>query len=847
MTAVIVIAVLLPLLAAAAVAGVRAPLAVVAFYAAFVPVGSAVPVPLPLPGPLGSLSSLVGIAALASMVAHLVVSREGADRLAPTVPLWLLFVGFAGATAAWSINPAETLADLLLLVPLVGLYVTTALLRIDAHDIERLELAIVAGGALVGLIGVVQLVTGTLPESGTGFPRFATVGAGDVGDPNITAAALLLPLLVALTHMLRPGSARRVVYAGAALLCLAGIVLTLSRGGLLAVLAGCVTLAIVKRRRAMVVVMISVPLLLVGIGLLAAPDGFAARVQQTGSTGRSQIWSVALAECPRYCWAGSGLGTFPDLFEDAVIANPRISGYELRYEAHSLWFGTAIEVGLPGLLLLLAALATLIGALWRLPRDARAAPLAALVALLVANSLLSNLEFKYFWLVLIYATLTTVAHPAARPVGSAPVRRFWPEGREDRMAKTRSDIATRLGWALRTYAPVALLTMALVTALAIGLPLLRTSSPTYRAAAVVVATRLEIRSDQLPRLAAAIFHSGGVAQEAVAEGDLPFEPEELIPDIASLAPVEDNIVLYVEGRASDPGLAARIANSVAEALTVHLNEAGPGVGRFDVQEPARVPFEAEPGPPLPILAVAGMMSGLVLALGIVGLLVVLRRPVLDGEEAAGIAGVPLIGSVALERSWDVDLRTVLGLSAVLKQILERGQGTAFMVSARGAERDSILVALLVARASARRATTFLVPNGNVPPEALRSLLGQDVIVARTPAERAPDSHAPLVVVGPSTDGLDAAQFLPGETQAFLVVRQGCRQLAVEQAAEQFLVGELSGVIFTRALSARTRRLGQRSLAARRAQRGSVTGPDQDAAHPAQRGKDGARPQGQVPA
>jgi hypothetical protein len=53
-----------------------------------------------------------------------------------------------------------------------------------------------------------------------------------------------------------------------------------------------------------------------------------------------------------------------------------------------------------------------------LPRAVRGPPLAALAALLVTAMLLSNMEFKYFWMVLIYVTLVSRAHASAEP----PVR-----------------------------------------------------------------------------------------------------------------------------------------------------------------------------------------------------------------------------------------------------------------------------------------------------------------------------------------------------------------------------------------------------------------------------------------
>lgn len=380
------------------------------------------------------------------------------------------------------------------------------------------------------------------------------------------------------------------------------------------------------------------------------------------------------------------------------------------------------------------------------------------------------------------------------------------------MQHTMSDAVARLWWGIRRYAAAAVLVVLLVTAAALALPLLRASTTTYRATAVVVASSLEIRADQLPRLAAAVFDSGVVAEETVAAAGLPVDPTELIPDHARLEPVEDNIVLFVDGLADDPATAATIANAAAESLAAELDALGTGVGQFEVQAPAEPPVEAEEGPPVALLAVGGVTSGLILALGLVGLLMVLRRPVLEADEAAELAGAPLIGSLLLDRYWDVDLRTVVGLSAIVKQLFPQGRGTAFLVACRGAERDTAQIALLAARAVARRGSSTLVAGPEVPKEALRSLDGEPVTVIRNPDDLPRDgSSGPTVVVGPSTEGLDAPQFLPGDTRGVLVVRAGTRQQALDNAARQFLPGELAGVVFTRPVDRASQRRGLRFL------------------------------------
>ena len=63
-----------------------------------------------------------------------------------------------------------------------------------------------------------------------------------------------------------------------------------------------------------------------------------------------------------------------------------------------------------GLALMTLGLALAVAEVLRLPKAVRAPPLAAVAALLASGFVLSNLEFKYFWMVLIYAALSSRVH-----------------------------------------------------------------------------------------------------------------------------------------------------------------------------------------------------------------------------------------------------------------------------------------------------------------------------------------------------------------------------------------------------------------------------------------------------
>jgi hypothetical protein len=81
-----------------------------------------------------------------------------------------------------------------------------------------------------------------------------------------------------------------------------------------------------------------------------------------------------------------------------------------------------IETGIAGLLLLVAALVLVAKDLLRLPKGIRGSPLAGFAGLLVASTFLSTLGFKYFWMVLMYVGMTTLAHEGRRAVAPTTAR-----------------------------------------------------------------------------------------------------------------------------------------------------------------------------------------------------------------------------------------------------------------------------------------------------------------------------------------------------------------------------------------------------------------------------------------
>jgi O-antigen ligase len=404
MTTLIVLA-LAPVILAFGVASFRDPIRIaLPAYAVMIPFGSGFSIGLP--GPFGSLSSLLGVLlALALLAQHLTVPR-GTALIPATVPVWLSFLGLAGASVFWSVAPRTTAYSFAVLASLVLLYVLLAFSRIDRVDLTRVEDALVIGGVAAACYGIAQLLfLGGFPNPQGGAARFGN----DLLGPNNQAAALLLPLVIAVARTAVPSGRGRLIPVIAVVVLLTGILMTGSRGGLVATVVALAAVVLFSSRgRGMLIGFSVASTVLLAAVLVFNPAGLGERqVTNESSSGRSDIWEVGLSACPTYCLTGSGWGTFPVVYklEQPSAPEARVIERGGAWQPHNIAMLAGIETGVLGLLLVVVGLGlTMAGAL-RLPAALRAPPVAALFGTFVSSFFLSNLEFKFFWMVLIYVVL----------------------------------------------------------------------------------------------------------------------------------------------------------------------------------------------------------------------------------------------------------------------------------------------------------------------------------------------------------------------------------------------------------------------------------------------------------
>lgn len=264
--------------------------------------------------------------------------------------------------------------------------------------LARLSLLVGSGLVLTGIFQ--RLVKGEMPQS-----AFL--------DINIQAAVLMLMALPAGGYMLRAGTVRRqdsriIVLLGFSFLFLVyGLMLTRSRGGILAFFVGTVALFVMTARHvpkkwlAIYVGLVVLAFLLADLSWGGALLGRMADTFQDihrASTGRFVIWReswrLLFEQSPLW---GIGLGLYSLVWPPYRAPEDASGGYFVHNDYLQIW----IEAGLPGLLLLLSVLVSAAWMVWRtlrrgdLPSTVRI-EIAGLSAGLLAIAAHSFVQYNFY-------------------------------------------------------------------------------------------------------------------------------------------------------------------------------------------------------------------------------------------------------------------------------------------------------------------------------------------------------------------------------------------------------------------------------------------------------------------
>ena len=375
------------------------------------------------------------------------------------------------------------------------------------------------------------------------------------------------------------------------------------------------------------------------------------------------------------------------------------------------------------------------------------------------------------------------------------------------MTQSTSDPIAAYWWAVRHYRWLVAALAALALAFS-GILIARQQSapPQYEATALVIANELAHSPEQLPRLAETLLAKDSVAEDAIQAGGLPWSPHELREEHVELTPLEQNVLIEVTGRTTEPELAAQTANSVADALAEALNRPGSGVGVFSIQHRASPPTEPADDRGLAFLLVGGIALAVLLPLGAVGLLFGTRLPVTRAGDAADAADTRVLGVMALPPGKRTSLpgfggrgsmqtfaaSDLPGLGALCQTLFPDGKGIRLLSAPTGKGGVRTEVASWLVGAMAEQGDVAVVPAFGVQADGIH----ERVLVLERPIVDVPD-NVPVVIDGFDNDGAAARQTMPEGALGVLVVPEGTPRTRVIDAAEQFASGELAGVVFVR--------------------------------------------------
>jgi O-antigen ligase len=345
-----------------------------------------------------------------------------------------LFLGWAGLSVVWSESPGTALSS-------VGDYGASALLFLIAATAVRSwsGLAWIAAAFVLGALGA---AASGVPSLGDGdeVRLSSTLLDPNALGANLLAAAALAGCLFALVR----SEPARALWLTAGALCLVAVLLTGSRGTLVALVVtlACAVALIPGRRLQVAAVGTAVLATSVVFFAAFAPDELSERLSETSrgeeriQEGRTTIWQVAWRGFEAHPIEGLGTGNFrvsskryvfePGLLArtDEVIEEPEV--------IHNSHLEILTELGLVGLALfgtlVVACLATMLRAarLLRRAGDGRRSAAVAFVALAAIGFLAAIVFFsdqygKPLWLLLGLGPAVLALARATEPSDSAQV------------------------------------------------------------------------------------------------------------------------------------------------------------------------------------------------------------------------------------------------------------------------------------------------------------------------------------------------------------------------------------------------------------------------------------------
>jgi O-antigen ligase len=376
-------------------------------------------------GPALSFTKLAGGVLAFSFLATLVDRKRSDDLFWSRFPgmfgALMLFLAWNVASYFWAEDPGRVKGQAVILILNIALFVIVLEAVKTERHVRGVLSAFVFGGAVAATYGVIAQPNASQfaysADSSSGLGRIA----GTVGDPNVLASLLVVGLILALALAAtgKRDPIQRGMFLFAALLCAAGIFLTGSRGGLVALGGGLIAAILMTPRNRIVVAIAAVAIAGSAFTyyVAIAPEAAVQRLSTAdGGSGRTDIWKVGWRIVEDKPTIGVGAGNFQVSSIHYLLAKPgaiESDSYVVDKPAvaHNSYLQMLAELGVIGLALFLAVLISAIACAFkaarvfaRLGRTSMevmsTAVAVALLSLLAADFFVSEGLSKQLWLLL---------------------------------------------------------------------------------------------------------------------------------------------------------------------------------------------------------------------------------------------------------------------------------------------------------------------------------------------------------------------------------------------------------------------------------------------------------------
>ena len=371
-----------------------------------------------LGGSLVSFTKIIGFLLAISWMAKVSSSPDSRNDFLAAHPMFTyvlaLFIGWSALSLTWAEKSGVGGTPLLrYCLNLVLFLIVYTAVRTPRHLMWTVG-AYVAGSAAAAGYGILN------PPTNVAYYDVTRV-SGTIGDPNELAAVLVggTVLAAALAVTLKRSPLVRIGAAGASALCAAGIFLSLSRGGLVALAFALLAAIFVAGRRwraqALVMALIVATGAFVYFGFYASHDAANRVTSFGGGTGRTDIWTVGWRMVQAHPIAGVGVGNYQTSAIHYLLQPGALQRDEFIVDtpkvAHNTYLQVLAELGIVGAVLFISIIGFSLLCILRAARIFERlgdrsmelmsrALLVALCGVLAADFFISEEFSKQLWLLL---------------------------------------------------------------------------------------------------------------------------------------------------------------------------------------------------------------------------------------------------------------------------------------------------------------------------------------------------------------------------------------------------------------------------------------------------------------